>query len=199
MSMKINKSKYRYNEEDDRLLIEDILDFVKTFLLCSLIVIGINAFIVSPKQVSGRSMYPTLQNKQKGIVNVLSTNINGINRFDIVVAKIEEDGETAEVIKRVIGMPNDAISCEDEVIYINGEKLDESYLETEYKDDWVSKNKYFTKDFKEIKLQEDEYFILGDNRPLSQDSRDFGPVKKTQILAKDFLVLWPLSDFNYVS
>ncbi|MFR6071616.1 MAG: signal peptidase I [Faecalitalea cylindroides] len=190
---------YRYNDEDDRLLIEDILDFIKTFLICSLIVIFIHTFLFSPKQVSGRSMHPTLQNHQKGVTNVLNANINGIQRYDIVVAKIIENNETSEVIKRVIGMPNDTISCKDEVIYINGEPLDEPYLNTSYKDDWVSKNYYFTKNFSEVKLGEDEYFLMGDNRPLSQDSRDFGPVKKEQILAKDFLVLWPLSEISYLS
>ena len=55
------------------------------------------------------------------------------------------------------------------------------------------------KNFSEVKLGEDEYFLMGDNRPLSQDSRDFGPVKREQILAKDFLVLWPLSEISYLS
>ena len=98
---------------------------------------------------------------------MLNANINGIQRYDIVVAKIIENNETSEVIKRVIGMPNDTISCKDEVIYINGEPLDEPYLNTSYKDDWVSKNYYFTKNFSEVKLGEDEYFLMGDNRPLS--------------------------------
>ncbi len=197
--MKKINNYYRYNEEDDRLLVEDILDFIKTFLICSLIVIFINTFLLSPKQVSGRSMYPTLQNHQKGIVNVLNANINGIQRYDIVVAKVTEDNETSEVIKRVIGMPNDTISCKDEVIYINNKPLDEPYLNTSYKQDWISKNYYFTKNFSEVRLGENEYFLMGDNRPLSQDSRDFGPVKREQIIAKDFLILWPLDEISYLS
>lgn len=197
--MKKINNYYRYNEEDDRLLVEDILDFIKTFLICSLIVIFINTFLLSPKQVSGRSMYPTLQNHQKGIVNVLNANINGIRRYDIVVAKVTEDNETSEVIKRVIGMPNDTISCKNEVIYINNKPLDEPYLNTSYKQDWISKNYYFTKNFSEVRLGENEYFLMGDNRPLSQDSRDFGPVKREQIIAKDFLILWPLDEISYLS
>lgn len=198
--MKKEKNKYRYSEEDDRLLIEDILDFIKTFIICSLIVLTINTFLLSPKQIVGRSMYPTLKNKEKGIVNVLSRNFNGINRYDIVVAKIEEEGKTSEVVKRVIGLPGETISCQDEVIYINGNPLDESaYLDTEYYDEWYNTNHYFTKNFQEITLGEDEYFLMGDNRPLSQDSRDFGPVNSSQILAKDFLILWPLNNIEYVS
>lgn len=198
--MKKEKTRLRYSEEDDRLLIEDILDFIKTFIICSLIVLTINTFLLSPKQIVGRSMYPTLKNKEKGIVNVLSRNFNGINRYDIVVAKIEEEGKTSEVVKRVIGLPGETISCQDEVIYINGNPLDESaYLDTEYYDEWYNTNHYFTKNFREITLGEDEYFLMGDNRPLSQDSRDFGPVNSSQILAKDFLILWPLNNIEYVS
>lgn len=198
--MKKEKTRLRYSEEDDRLLIEDILDFIKTFIICSLIVLTINTFLLSPKQIVGRSMYPTLKNKEKGIVNVLSRNFNGINRYDIVVAKIEEEGKTSEVVKRVIGLPGETISCQDEVIYINGNPLDESaYLDTEYHDEWYNTNHYFTKNFQEITLGEDEYFLMGDNRPLSQDSRDFGPVNSSQILAKDFLILWPLNNIEYVS
>lgn len=66
----------------------------------------------------------------------------------------------------------------------------------------TQKNYYFTKNFSEVTLSEDEYFLMGDNRPLSQDSRDFGPVKKDQILAKDFLIIWliwPLNKIEYVS
>ena len=192
-------NRFRYNEEDDRLLIEDILDFIKTFLFCSLIVIFINAFLFSPKQVVGRSMYPTLKNNQKGIVNVIRSNLGKIERYDIVIAKIQEEEKTSEVIKRVIGMPNDTISCKDEIIYINGQPLDEPYLESEYKEEWVKKNHYFTKNFQEIKLKDNEYFIIGDNRPLSQDSRDFGPITREQILAKDFFVLWPLNEIAYIS
>lgn len=194
------KNKIRYNAEDDRLLLEDILDFIKTFLVCSLLLLFVNSFLFSPKIVSGRSMSPTLQNGQKGITNVISVNINGINRYDIVIAKIQDnDGKEAEVIKRVIGMPGDTISCQDEIIYINGEALEETYLDTDYKEEWMNKNHYFTKNFSEVTLGDDEYFLMGDNRPLSQDSRDFGPVKKSQILSKDFLILYPFNEIEYVS
>ena len=89
---------------------------------------------------------------------MLNANINGIQRYDIVVAKIIENNETSEVIKRVIGMPNDTISCKDEVIYINGEPLDEPYLNTSYKDDWVSKNYYFTKN--SVKMNTSSWVII---------------------------------------
>lgn len=192
-------NQFRYNEEDDRLLIEDILDFIKAFLVCSLIVIFLNAFVLSPKIVSGRSMHPTLQNRQRGIVNVLRANISSIDRYDIVIAKVQDEDKTTEVIKRVIALPNDTISCQDEVIYVNGKPLDEPYLNTEYREDWFRKNKYFTKNFHEIQLGPDEYFLLGDNRPLPQDSRDFGPIKRENIIAKDFFVLWPFQDMHYIT
>ena len=194
------RTDFRYDEMDDRSLLEDILSFLSTFIICGLIIFIVSYFIVKPATISGRSMMPNLSNGQRGFSNVMAVMLEGVQRQDIVLAKTKtEEGKDATVIKRVIGLPGETIECKDEVIYIDGEPLDESdYLDTEFRNDWEEKNSYFTNDFKKVKLEDDEYFLIGDNRPISLDSRDVGPFKEDQIIAKDFMVLFPLNEFGYI-
>lgn len=193
------RTDFRYNEMDERSILEDILSFLSTFIVCGLIIIVVSFFVIKPANISGRSMMPTLMNGQKGFSSIVSLMMEGIQREDIVLAKITtEQGTEATVVKRVIGLPGETIECKDEVIYIDGEPLDESaYLDTEFRKDWEAKNHYFTDDFKKVELKDDEYFLIGDNRPISLDSRDVGPFKESKIVAKDFLVLYPFEDIAY--
>ena len=193
------RTDFRYNEMDERSILEDILSFLSTFLICGLIIVIVSYFIVKPANVSGRSMQPTLENGQKGFANILAVMQEGIQRQDIVLAKIKtEKGNDATVVKRVIGLPGETIECKDEIIYIDGNALDESeYLDTPFQQDWYETNGYFNTDFKKVKLKDDEYFLMGDNRPISLDSRDVGPFKESKIIAKDFLVIYPLSQIAY--
>ena len=195
-----HQTEYRYNEEDEKTIFEEILSFIGTFLICSVVIILITSLVIKPNVVSGRSMYPTLQTDDRGFSNVLALATEDIERGDIVTANMvnEEDGKTYSVVKRVIGLPGETIECKDETIYINGEKLDESsYLDESFAKDWYNTNGYFNDSFGPVTLQEDEYFLMGDNRPISMDSRETGPVKKEDILAKDFMVLFPFSRFGY--
>ena len=102
------------------------------------------------------------------------------------------------MVKRVIGLPGETIECRDEKVCINGKELDESqYLDESFAKEWYNTNGYFNDSFGPVTLKEDEYFLMGDNRPISMDSRETGPVKKEDILAKDFMVLFPFSRFGY--
>lgn len=196
-----NKSKYRYNEYDERTILEDIFSFISTFLIVSILIILATSFLFKPALIQGKSMYPTFENGEQGISNVIGVAIDGIQRYDIVLAKTTgENGEPATVIKRVIALPGETIECKDEQIYINGEVLDESaYLDTDYAKEWLETNGYFNYNFGPVTLGEDEYFLMGDNRPISLDSRDTGPYQKSDILAKDFLVLYPFEKIGYYS
>ncbi len=185
----------------ERTILEDILSFVSTFLIVSIIIVLFTSFVFKPALIQGKSMYPNFQNGERGLSNVIGVAMDGISRGDIVLAKTTtEKGEPATVIKRVIALPGETIECKDEQVYINGEALDESaYLDNDYAKDWLAKNGYFNYNFDPVTLKEDEYFLMGDNRPISLDSRDSGPYKKSQILAKDFLVLYPFEEFGYYS
>ena len=139
--------------------------------------------------------------------NVGGVLLNGVKRGDIVVVTMEEKGQKTHWVKRVIGMPGDTISCVNDIVFINGKVLDETqYIDPDYRQSCVDQFGCFNKvpnadntdvqDFEEVKLGDDEYYVMGDNRPYSKDSRYVGPVKKSQLFAKKMLVLLPISDIG---
>ena len=204
---KSNKSELRYNEDDDRTLLEDILGFVKVFVVSAIVILLFVNFVAHPVRVDGKSMYPTLKDGEFGFTNVGGVLLNGVERGDIVVVTMEEDGQKTHWVKRVIGLPGDTVTCVNDVVFINGKVLDETqYIDPDYRQSCVDKFGYFNKvpnedntdvkDFDEVKLDNDEYYVMGDNRPYSKDSRYVGPVKKSQLFAKNMLVLLPVSDIG---
>ncbi len=204
---KSKKNELRYNEDDERTLLEDILGFIKVFVVSAIVILLFVNFVAHPVRVDGRSMYPTLKDGEFGFTNVGGVLLNGVERGDIVVVTMEEEGQKTHWVKRVIGLPGDTVSCVNDVVYINGKVLDETkYIDPDYRQSLVDKFGYFNKvpnadntnvlDFEEVKLKDDEYYIMGDNRPYSKDSRYVGPVKKSQIFAKKMLVLLPISDIG---
>lgn len=204
---KSKKNELRYNEDDERTLLEDILGFIKVFVVSAIVILLFVNFVAHPVRVDGRSMYPTLKDGEFGFTNVGGVLLNGVERGDIVVVTMEEEGQKIHWVKRVIGLPGDTVSCVNDVVYINGKVLDETkYIAPDYRQSLVDKFGYFNKvpnadntnveDFEEVKLGDDEYYVMGDNRPYSKDSRYVGPVKKSQIFAKKMLVLLPISDIG---
>lgn len=147
-----------------------------SYILIITVIILIRTYIVTPIRVNGTSMYPTLKQNEIMILNKIGLK-SGIDRFDIVVVKTDNN----RIIKRVIGLPGESVMYEEGKLYINGKCVEDSYS--------LSK----TKDFDNIVLKEDEYFVLGDNREVSKDSRMIGPVKKEQILGKTRLVIFPFT------
>ena len=201
------KNELRYNEDDERTLLEDILDFVKVFVISAIVILLFVNFVAHPVRVDGKSMYPTLKDGEFGFTNVGGVLLNGVKRGDIVVVTMEEKGQKTHWVKRVIGMPGDTISCVNDIVFINGKVLDETqYIDPDYRQSCVDQFGYFNKvpnadntdvqDFEEVKLGDDEYYVMGDNRPYSKDSRYVGPVKKSQLFAKKMLVLLPISDIG---
>lgn len=204
---KAKKSELRYNEDDERTLLEDILGFIKVFVVSAIVILLFVNFVAHPVRVDGRSMYPTLKDGEFGFTNVGGVLLNGVKRGDIVVVTMEEKGQKTHWVKRVIGMPGDTISCVNDIAFINGKVLDETqYIDPDYRQSCVDQFGYFNKvpnadnsdvqDFEEVKLGDDEYYVMGDNRPYSKDSRYVGPVKKSQLFAKNMLVLLPISDIG---
>ena len=204
---KAKKSELRYNEDDERTLLEDILGFIKVFVVSAIVILLFVNFVAHPVRVDGRSMYPTLKDGEFGFTNVGGVLLNGVKRGDIVVVTMEEKGQKTHWVKRVIGMPGDTISCVNDIVFINGKVLDETqYIDPDYRQSCVDQFGYFNKvpnadntdvqDFEEVKLGDDEYYVMGDNRPYSKDSRYVGPVKKSQLFAKNMLVLLPISDIG---
>lgn len=136
----------------------------------------------------GSSMSPTLNTDDTtyDVGYYLYIQYAKIERFDIVNA-IDLDG--VEVTKRIIGLPGETLKIENEILYINGEPVEQDFLNNEYANSYREANKVFDRDVPEITLGEDEYFIMGDNRPLSLDSRKLGPIKYDDIISK-LIVIW---------
>lgn len=153
--------------------------------------------IIIPVRVDGQSMYPTLHDEDIAIVNALSLERSDIKRFDIVVLKCEKLDK--DIVKRVIGLPGDTLVYRDDKLYINGTYYDEKYLNKDYiaKAKIKYQTELFTNDF-EITLNDDEIFVLGDNRLQSADSRTLGTFKYSDIIGKKGLVIFPLKNMNLI-
>ena len=151
------------------------------YIFIIIAVILIRTFLVTPIRVNGTSMYPTLKQNDLMILNKIGLK-SGINRWDIVVVK--EDNKY--IIKRVIALPNESVAYIDGKLYINKREVDDNYS--------LSR----TSDFSEIYLKENEYFVMGDNRSVSADSRIIGPVSKKQIIGKTKLRFFPFNKIGSV-
>lgn len=176
-----------------------ILDFVRFCVIVCLVMLLIHTFIVRNKVVSGSSMYPTLQDKERLWVNVAASFCTQIERFDIVVAK--HDNQLW--IKRVIGLPNETIQYKDDHLYVNGKKVEESFLDTAYIASVKQEKQVtlFTENTEEIVLGKDEYFLVGDNRRASLDSRDehVGAFPRSSIIAKGGIVYYPFQEMRFIA
>lgn len=168
--------------------IKKIIDYIKTILIAIIITFFVKYFIVDLTAVSGRSMEPTLQTGYIMIVNKISNNLGtDYKRGDIVI--VNSPIEDKLYIKRVIGLPNDEVVIKDGSIYINNHKLNENYL----KDNTITKETTFINSWN---LEPDEYFLVGDNRENSNDSRKFGPIKRSDFVGKAFLRIYPFYKIN---
>lgn len=149
------------------------------YIIIIIVVLVIKSFIAAPIKVNGASMEETLYSGDVMILDKISYRFSEIERFDIVV--IKEDGEY--LIKRVIGLPGEKIEYKDNELYINGKKMKVPF-EHSYTDDF------------EAFVAEGNYFVLGDNRVVSMDSRTFGSFAREDILGKTNLVLFPFNRFG---
>ena len=152
------------------------------FLIVLTAIIITRLFFFSPIRVNGTSMYPTLQDKEFMILNKISLK-QGINRFDIVVV---QDNNNKYIIKRVIGLPGESVMYKDNKLYINGKVVEDNYSKTT------------TNDFDNVVLGENEYFVMGDNRTVSKDSRIIGPVNIKNIKGKTNLIIFPFNKIGTV-
>ncbi len=147
--------------------------------------LAISAFIIiflyQPVKVEGTSMMPSLDDQERIFVNKFVYRIESIQRGDIVVFRYPRD-PSKSYIKRVIGVAGDRIRIEDGQVYVNGKQLDEDYVPPVYADD---------RSYPEIVVPPNSYFVLGDHRSMSNDSRDFGPVKESYIYGKAVFGYWP--------
>lgn len=182
------------DKKDDKVILF-FKDLIGSIVISFIIVFILTQFIVRGVIIDGLSMYPTLNDKEIGFSNIIGLKLDSIKRSDVVVIYLAS--RERFIVKRVIGMPGETVEARDGVIYINNEPLAETYLQTEYVKQWLNDNNgVFTADFGPIKVPDDSYFALGDNRQRSSDSRVYGSFKRDAIVSKDVFVIYPFSKFG---
>ncbi len=165
-----------------------LLDIAQTLILAAAAFVVVYMFLFRPFEVKGESMFPNLKDNQYLITNVISLRLHNPKLGDIVVFKAPNEPEK-DFIKRVIGASGDKISLKGGDVYINDEKLDESkYLNPSVKTFGGS----FLKEDEAIVVPSGYFFVLGDNRSYSSDSREWGFVPRKNIIGTSFFVYWPL-------
>ena len=180
---------------------KEILDWGISITFGVVFVYAIKMFIFSPIIVDGASMMPTYENGDRVIINKISNHVSGIDRFDVIVF---ESPIGDDYIKRVIGLPGDHIAYENDILYINGEAIEEPYLD-EYKEQLLDYEQ-LTYDFTLESLTdyqvipEGYLFVLGDNRRNSLDSRDprVGLVPIEKVSGKANIRIYPFNNVGIV-
>lgn len=170
---------------------KEIIEWIKTIVISVVIALIITTFI-RPTLVKGYSMYPTLNEYDYLIINKIPYMMHEPERGDIVVFKSHlttEDGKEKDLIKRVIGIPKDKIKITDGKVFVNGEKLNEPYINGDYTPGEI-----------DIEVPENKIFAMGDNRENSLDSRDerVGPVEIDTVRGKVLVRLYPFNKIGKV-
>lgn len=145
-------------------------------------------FVYQPVRVEGTSMLPGLQNHDRLFINKFAYHFEHISRGDVVVFHYPLDTKLS-YIKRVIALPGDHIRIVRGQVYINGKAIKEPYVPAKYRD---------TRSMPEMTVPPNEYFVMGDHRNISDDSRDFGPVPRKLIYGKASFVYWPADEVGDV-
>ncbi len=169
-----------------------IYSLIETILVALVLAIVLYLFIMTPHEVVGNSMHPTYKNGEFLMANKITYRVSEPKRGDVIIFKFSD---TQDFIKRIIGTPGDELLIKDGLIYINGDLLDESaYLESSV----ITNGGSYLHEGQTITVPDNEYFVCGDNRTNSSDSREFGPIKKEKIKGKAWIVYYPFSEFRVV-
>ena len=145
-------------------------------------------FLYQPVRVEGTSMLPMLEDQDRLFINKIAYRVGEIHRGDVVVFLYPHD-HAKSYIKRVIALPGDELRIDHGRVYVNGKRMTEEYVPTRYTDD---------RSQPEMQVPEHEYFVMGDHRSISSDSRDFGPVDRSLIYGKAAFVYWPMEQVGVV-
>ena len=159
-------------------------DVVVAVLISAFIIV----FLYQPVRVEGTSMLPMLEDQDRLFINKIAYRMGEIHRGDVVVFQYPRDHEKS-YIKRVIALPGDTLRIDDGHVYVNGVRLQEPYVPKRYMDD---------RSQREMVLPPNEYFVMGDHRSISSDSREFGPVDRDLIYGKAVFVYWPMEQVGVV-
>ena len=169
-----------------------ILDFTETGVIAFSMFIIVYLFIIQPHEVDGSSMFDSFENGDFLLTDKISYNFNDPERGDVIVFKAPVSGK--DYIKRIIGMPEETVSIKDGQVYINGERLEEKYLMEDIK----TRGGKYLRDNDQAVVPPGQYFVMGDNRINSSDSRDWGTVPREDIIGIVRVRYWPIAKLGRI-
>jgi signal peptidase I len=162
------------------------LDILQVIVFAVALFLFMYLLVLQPHKIKGDSMQPNYPDGEYLLTDKVTYRFEEPKRGDVVVFQAPTDnGE--EFIKRIIGLPGEVVSIKEGKVYVNGKRLDETYLDR----DLYTSGGLFLKNGEEIKVPQNEYFVLGDNRPFSSDSRSWGFIGKDKITGRAWLIYWP--------
>lgn len=182
-------------------MIKEIREWIILTFVAILVVLFIRTFIAEPYQISGDSMYPALEDKERVMLNKFSSWTNGLNRGDIIIFHVNKK---TDYVKRLIGLPGDKVEYIDDLLYVNGKSIEENYLRLNRE---RNVNTKLTEDFSvktlahsdgKDRIPKGKYLVLGDNREVSLDSRkpELGLINRDQVAGKVSFRFMPFKKFE---
>jgi len=170
-----------------------VLDALEPILMAFAIFMMVYLFLWQPHRVDGKSMYPNFDDSDFILTDKISYRRGDPQRGDVVVFHAPPP-YNEDFIKRIVGLPGEVMTLKDGKVFVNDAELNESYLPG-----YVTTQRSFLRDGVPYRVPEDYYFVMGDNRGFSSDSREWGPVSKKSIVGKAWFRYWPLDKFGSFS
>lgn len=170
-----------------------VMDILETVVFIGSLFIVVYLFVMQPNQVKGASMDPSFNSGDYIFTSKVTYKFRGLNRGDVVVFKSPKNPDI-EYIKRIIGLSGDKIMIKDSEVYVNGVQLSENYIAAKT-NLWEGG---FSKDGETITIPDGDIFVMGDNRPRSSDSREFGPVPESSVIGQVFYRYFPANKMGSI-
>jgi signal peptidase I len=180
-----------HQQQPKQSLKDHFVELFQTLVVFATIATIIYWLIAQPHKVSGSSMFPNFKDGDYIITDKVSYKFHGPERGDVVVFRNPRD-ESQDFIKRIIAIPGDRVKVENNRVYVNDKLIDEPYLRPEI----ITYPQSFMRNGEEVVVEPDHYVVFGDNRPHSSDSREWGFVKKNEIIGRVFLRYWPKDEIG---
>jgi signal peptidase I len=171
-------------------VLNSIFDFFQGIVVFMALLVMVYLFLFSPQEINGQSMFPTFYDKELLITNKIVYKFQEPKRGEVVIFKSPRNKEI-DYIKRVIGLPGETIVLKSSSFYINDQILPEPYLESTV----ITSAGAFLTEGVPFTVPDGTYFVCGDNRPHSSDSREFGPIPVEDFIGKALFRYWPVNKF----